>query len=174
MEGYEPAIPIVRALCSNWGYVSTSGQVPNPEGAACVDSAALITVISTHMRQRRCREIDSRAGHHPVLYRNVFEKMVLMSVVDLTSINRQRSSSRRWSTSTRTRTPLCSNVPSKIASTSRFPISSRVARDRLIQVPLAANFDATGNVWRASSPTSRPCSMTASLAASGSVASSGW
>ena len=29
------------------------------------------------MRQARCREIDSRAGHHPVLDRNVFEMMIL-------------------------------------------------------------------------------------------------
>ena len=53
------------------------GQVPNPEEAACVDGATLIHVISTHMRQARCREIDSRAGHHPVLYRNVFEMLIL-------------------------------------------------------------------------------------------------
>ena len=51
-------------------------QVPNLEEAACVDRAALIHVISTHVRQARCREIDSRAGHHPVLDRNVFEMVV--------------------------------------------------------------------------------------------------
>src|SRR5271167_3057443 len=53
------------------------GQVPNTEEAACVDRAALIHVISTHVRQARCREIDSRAGHHPMLDSNVFEMMIL-------------------------------------------------------------------------------------------------
>jgi hypothetical protein len=58
-------------------FLNLPGQVPDLEKAMRVDSAGLIHVISTHVRQARCREIDSRAGHHTVLYRNVFEMIVL-------------------------------------------------------------------------------------------------
>jgi hypothetical protein len=53
-----------------------SGHVPDAEEAACVDGAALVHVISIHVRQARCGEIDSGAAHHSVLDRNVVEVVV--------------------------------------------------------------------------------------------------
>jgi hypothetical protein len=52
------------------------GQVLDPEEAVYVDAAAIMDVISAHVRQARCRQIDSGADHHPVLDRNVVEMVI--------------------------------------------------------------------------------------------------
>src|SRR5208283_2175743 len=53
-----------------------AGQVPNPEETVHIDGAARIDVFPAHMRQARCRQIDSGASHHPVLDRNVVQMVV--------------------------------------------------------------------------------------------------
>src|ERR1700686_451879 len=57
--------------------LDSSGEVPDPEEAMCVYGSTIVNVFPAHMRQARCREIDSRTGHHAVLDRNVFEMMIL-------------------------------------------------------------------------------------------------
>jgi len=51
-------------------------QVPDFEETVHVDGTALIDVFPVHVRQARCRQIGSGAGHHPVLDRNVAQMVV--------------------------------------------------------------------------------------------------
>src|SRR5271170_7967669 len=66
-------------LSRNFGlqFLNLRGQVFDLEETVYVDGSALIDVIPVHVRQTRRRQIDSGAGHHPVLNRNVAEMMIL-------------------------------------------------------------------------------------------------
>ncbi len=57
--------------------LNSPGQIPNPEEVMRIYGFAVVNVFPVHMREARCREIYSRAGHDPVLDRNVFEMMIL-------------------------------------------------------------------------------------------------
>jgi hypothetical protein len=148
------------------------GQVPNPEEAACVDRAALIHVISTHVRQARCREIDSRTGHHAMLDRNVAD-MVVSNIRGRFDLNEPPStvpaSMQNIDAHEHAAVLECAFED---CGTSRFAVSSRVARISWSNPSLRTSTP-PGNIWRASSPTSPPCSMSASLAVCRSAASSG-
>jgi hypothetical protein len=53
------------------------GQVPDLEQTVYVNGAAIVHVFPVHVRQARCREIDSRAAHHTVLDRDVAHVVIL-------------------------------------------------------------------------------------------------
>ena len=53
-----------------------AGQVPDSEETVHIDGPALVEVFPIHVRQTRCRQIDSGADHHPVLNRNVVQMVV--------------------------------------------------------------------------------------------------
>jgi hypothetical protein len=119
------------------------GQVPDPEEAMCVYVSTIVNVFPVHMRQTRCRDIDSRTGDYPVLDRNVFEMMILNLGC---GFNFDQSPTLVFATMEHIDAHQNAIVLKRAFKDRRdvavFDYLSRGA-DRLIQAPLAANFDPT-------------------------------
>jgi len=108
-----------------------------------VYGSTIVSIFPVHMRQARCREIDSRAGQHPVLDCNVFEMMILNLGC---GFNFDQSPALVFATMEYIDAHENAIVLKRAFKDRRdVSVSDYLSRgaDHLIQAPLAANFDAT-------------------------------